>query len=95
MIVDKIKKRENNIKTNKKSNIDIPIGKWIKCDNFISVVHKSPWRKFRCLLWYIKNDMDVIQRLSFSLHEIDTNTRYGSDEWGTEPQHNSIHRRDE
>ena len=32
MIVDKIKKRENKALNNKKSNIDIPIGKWVKCD---------------------------------------------------------------
>ena len=31
MIVDKIKKREASAKQ-KKSNIDIPIGKWVKCE---------------------------------------------------------------
>ena len=31
MIVDKIKKRENK-NINKKTNIDIPIGKWVKCE---------------------------------------------------------------
>lgn len=41
MIVDKIKKRENNIKTNKKSNIDIPIGKWIKCDSCKEIIYKE------------------------------------------------------
>lgn len=41
MIVDKIKKRENNIKTNKKSNIDIPIGKWIKCDRCKEIIYKE------------------------------------------------------
>ena len=41
MIVDKIKRRENNIKTNKKSNIDIPIGKWIKCDSCKEIIYKE------------------------------------------------------
>lgn len=41
MIVDKIKKRENNIKTNKKSSIDIPIGKWIKCDSCKEIIYKE------------------------------------------------------
>ena len=41
MIVDKIKKRENNIKTNKKSNIDIPIGKWVKCDKCKEIIYKE------------------------------------------------------
>ena len=41
MIVDKIKKRENNIKTNKKSNIDIPIGKWKKCDRCKEIIYKE------------------------------------------------------
>ena len=41
MIVDKIKKRENNIKTNKKSNIDIPIGKWMKCDRCKEIIYKE------------------------------------------------------
>ena len=41
MIVDKIKKRENkNIKT-KKSNIDIPVGKWIKCDKCKEIIYKE------------------------------------------------------
>lgn len=41
MIVDKIKKRENNVILNKKSNIDIPIGKWIKCDKCKEIVYKE------------------------------------------------------
>lgn len=41
MIVDKIKKRENNINNNKKSNIDIPIGKWIKCDKCKEILYKE------------------------------------------------------
>lgn len=41
MVVDKIKKRENNVKTNKKSNIDIPIGKWVKCDKCKEIIYKE------------------------------------------------------
>lgn len=40
MIVDKIKKRETTAK-NKKANIDIPIGKWIKCDNCKEIIYKE------------------------------------------------------
>lgn len=44
MIVDKIKKREPGIKKIK-SNIDIPIGKWIKCDNCKDILYKDDVRK--------------------------------------------------
>ena len=44
MIVDKIKKRENKIQSNKKSNIDIPIGKWVKCNNCKEIVYKETVR---------------------------------------------------
>lgn len=40
MIVDKIKKRENSAK-NKKSNIDIPVGKWVKCDECKEIIYKD------------------------------------------------------
>lgn len=44
MIVDKIKKRETqNVKT-KKSNVDIPIGKWVKCDNCKEIIYKEKIR---------------------------------------------------
>ena len=33
MIVDQIKKRENKLINNKNSRIDIPVGKWVKCEN--------------------------------------------------------------
>ncbi len=45
MIVDKIKKRETqNVKT-KKSNVDIPIGKWVKCDNCKEIIYKEKIRE--------------------------------------------------
>ena len=41
MIVDKIKKREpNNIK-NKKSNVDIPVGKWVRCEECKEIIYKE------------------------------------------------------
>ena len=43
MIVDKIKKRES-VQTNKKSNVDIPIGKWLKCDKCKEIVYKDTVR---------------------------------------------------
>ena len=45
MIVDKIKKQESKNVKNKKSNIDIPIGKWIKCDNCKEIIYKEAVRK--------------------------------------------------
>jgi acetyl-CoA carboxylase carboxyl transferase subunit beta len=44
MIVDKIKKRENKNLNNKNSNIDIPIGKWIKCDSCKEIIYKEQVR---------------------------------------------------
>ena len=44
MIVDKIKKRENKALNNKKSNIDIPIGKWVKCDKCREIIYKETIR---------------------------------------------------
>ena len=43
MIVDKIKKREHGIK-NKESKMDIPIGKWLKCDKCKEIVYKDDVR---------------------------------------------------
>lgn len=40
MIVDKIKKREPSAKR-KKSNVDIPVGKWIKCDGCKEIIYKE------------------------------------------------------
>lgn len=44
MIVDKIKKRESGLK-NKKANIDIPVGKWIKCEKCKEILYKEDVRK--------------------------------------------------
>lgn len=44
MIVDKIKKRDLPEK-NKKTNIDIPIGKWAKCDNCKDIIYKDTLRE--------------------------------------------------
>ena len=40
MIVDKIKKRQTPI-NNKDSKIDIPIGKWVKCENCKEILYKE------------------------------------------------------
>ncbi len=45
MIVDKIKKRETKNLDNKKSNIDIPIGKWVKCDKCKEIIYKETVRE--------------------------------------------------
>ena len=44
MIVDKIKKRENK-SINKKTNIDIPIGKWVKCEKCKEIIYKETLRE--------------------------------------------------
>ncbi len=41
MIVDKIKKRETQVVKNKKSNIDIPVGKWLKCEKCGEILYKE------------------------------------------------------
>ena len=43
MIVDKIKKRQLPI-NNKTSKVDIPVGKWIKCDNCKEILYKETVR---------------------------------------------------
>ena len=45
MIVDRIKKRENKTAKNKKSNIDIPVGKWLKCEGCSEIVYKEDVRQ--------------------------------------------------
>ena len=45
MIVDKNKKRENKNEFNRKSNIDIPVGKWIKCDSCKEIIYKETIRE--------------------------------------------------
>ena len=44
MIVDKIKKRETTV-NKKQSNVDIPIGKWIKCDSCKEILYKDLLRE--------------------------------------------------
>lgn len=44
MIVDKIKKREI-VQPAKKSKIDIPVGKWIKCDKCKEILYKETVRE--------------------------------------------------
>ena len=44
MIVDKIKKRENKALINKKANIDIPVGKWVKCEKCKEILYKETVR---------------------------------------------------
>lgn len=44
MIVDKMKKREPSAK-NKANKVDIPIGKWIKCDKCKEILYKETVRE--------------------------------------------------
>lgn len=44
MIVDKIKKRESPPQKNK-NKVDIPIGKWVKCDNCKEIIYKETVRE--------------------------------------------------
>jgi len=43
MIVDKIKKREPSVKK-KQNTVDIPIGKWVKCDECKEIIYKDVMR---------------------------------------------------
>ena len=45
MIVDKIKKREVTNVKNKKSKVDIPIGKWVKCEACKEIIYKEKVRE--------------------------------------------------
>lgn len=45
MIVDKIKKRNNQIIYKSKSHIDIPVGKWIKCEKCNEILYKENVKK--------------------------------------------------
>ncbi len=45
MIVDKIKKREVTNVKNKKSKVDIPIGKWVKCEGCKEIIYKEKVRE--------------------------------------------------
>ena len=44
MIVDKIKKRDNINSVTRKNKVDIPIGKWVKCDKCKEIVYKETVR---------------------------------------------------
>ncbi len=41
MVIDKIKKRETKIPSNKEPHIDIPVGKWVKCDGCKEILYKE------------------------------------------------------
>ncbi len=49
MIVDKIKKRENNPMIQPKSKVDIPIGKWMKCDACKEILYKETVQNNFCI----------------------------------------------
>lgn len=44
MIIDKIKKRDNKVVKTKKNNVDIQIGKWLKCEECKEIVYKETVR---------------------------------------------------
>lgn len=44
MVIDKIKKRESSVVTNRKSSVDIPVGKWVKCDKCKEIIYKETIR---------------------------------------------------
>ena len=41
MIVDKIKKRTSSVKKKSNSIIDVPVGKWVKCDGCKEIIYKE------------------------------------------------------
>ena len=69
MIVDKMKKREPTAKKIK-NKVDIPVGKWIKCDKCQEILYKEDVRKnnsicpncgayFSCLLYTSPSPRDT------------------------------------
>ena len=70
MIVDKIKKREPSAK-NKASNVDIPVGKWIKCDGCKEIVYKDSVRENMNICPYCGHyfRMHIDRRLELILDE--------------------------
>ena len=45
MVVDKIKKRETTHAKKAKANVDIPIGKWVKCEKCKEILYKETLRE--------------------------------------------------
>ena len=45
MVVDKIKKRESKNLNNTKSKVDIPVGKWVKCNKCKEILYKETIRE--------------------------------------------------
>lgn len=45
MVIDKIKKRESTVTPQRKSSVDIPIGKWLKCDSCKEIIYKDTVRE--------------------------------------------------
>lgn len=45
MVIDKIKKREGGVPTRSASSVDIPVGKWVKCDNCKEIIYKETVRE--------------------------------------------------
>ena len=45
MVVDKIKKRESKNLNNTKSKVDIPVGKWVKCNKCKEILYKETIRR--------------------------------------------------
>ena len=41
MIIDKLKKRNNSNSKNEKSKVDIPVGKWVKCEKCGEIIYKE------------------------------------------------------
>ncbi len=41
MVIDKIKKRQNNEDHKRKKQVDIPVGKWVKCDKCGEIIYKD------------------------------------------------------
>ena len=45
MVIDKIKKRENGVNTKSRASVDIPIGKWVKCESCKEILYKDTVRE--------------------------------------------------
>lgn len=85
MIVDKIKKRQT-VQTNKKSRIDIPIGKWARCDECKNIIYKEELRENLSICPYCGNyfKLHINKRLELILDK-DSYKRFDFDLETTNP----------
>ena len=72
MVIDKIKKRESK-QEKTKSKVDIPVGKWVKCDKCKEIIYKETLHKNLGVCMYCGNNFRLSSRRRIA-QIIDENT---------------------